>query len=79
LARLIDEADRRRYDPDPVDATWCRQRSAELIEQMATVRILPRQTKVAAEIRLEADRAWMKLQDHVKETVPGTLLPKEGA
>ena len=79
LARLVDEADRRRYDPDPVDATWCRQQAVELIEQMAAVRILPRQTNVAAEIRLEADRAWMKLQEHVKQTVPGALLPKGGA
>lgn len=70
LARLIDDCDRRRYDPDPVPAAWVRTRTAELIARMQELRIEPRQTAVKAAERLEADRAWAGLQEYARREVP---------
>lgn len=76
LARLIDEADRRRYDPEPVAAAWARGRTTELIDWIRKLRIELRQTPVAAAERLEADRAWTALQEfarHQEKPAPSTV------
>lgn len=75
LARLIDQCDRRRYDPDPIPATWVRSRTAELISRMRELRIEPRQTEVPAAERLEADRAWTGLQEYAKQEAPAAAAP----
>lgn len=61
LARLIDDADLRRYDPDPTSAAFHRERVRDLVACMAALRVEPRQTSVAA-ARLQAARvAWSEL------------------
>lgn len=61
FARLVEEADRRRYDPDPVSIDWCREQTSRLIDQMAAVRIVPFQTPVSPEIRIAAEQSWAAL------------------
>ena len=85
LARLIEDADWRRYDPEPVDSAWCRKQAGLLIDQIAAVRIIPRQTPVSPEVRLGADKAWTVLQGFQAETRPrpspdwGPSLSRKGA
>ena len=73
LARLIDDADHRRYDPELVDPIWCRKQAGQLIDQMSAVRIIPRQSPVLPEVRLRAEMAWTALQGFLSET--GTRPP----
>ncbi|MBU8871496.1 MAG: hypothetical protein KOO60_11580 [Gemmatimonadales bacterium] len=68
LARLIDDADCRRYDPELVDPAWCRNQAGQLIHQMSAVRIIPRQTPVPPKTRLGAEKAWTILQDFLAES-----------
>lgn len=71
LARLIDLADLNRYDPAPPAADWCRGQGAELVTQMAEVRVQPRQTPVAAERLLAAQQAWTEVVTGLtRETAP---------
>lgn len=76
LARLVEEADRRRYDPEPVDARWCRARAALLIESMAEERVMPRCTEVPAETRFAAEQAWSRLRDLARDA--GAAVPGSG-
>ncbi len=62
LGRLVDEADRRRYDPAPVTEAWVRERTLELLRCIEGLRIVPRQTPVATERIFDADGAWSELQ-----------------
>lgn len=78
LARLLEEADRCRYDPEPVTTVWARDRAAELIGWMRELRIRPRQTPVGAAEMLEAERAWAALEEYLKnEGATAAALPGE--
>jgi hypothetical protein len=61
LARLIEGADLRRYDPQSPSPAWCRDQAAELVVRMGEVRVLPRLTPVATERLLGAQQAWSEL------------------
>ena len=73
LARLIDDCDRRRYDPDPVQAAWVRTRTGELIARIRELRIEPRQTEVPAVERIAAEQAWSGLQEYARREAPAPL------
>jgi len=68
LARMIDEADLRRYDPDPSSAGWCREQAISLYDQIGRVRILPRYVDVAADLLRDGEAAWADLD---RELSPG--------
>ena len=72
LSRLIEDADRRRYDPEPVDPAWCRKQAGQLIDQMSAVRIVPQHTPVPADVRLGAEKTWAELQSFLAESGPPT-------
>lgn len=61
LARLIEGADLRRYDPQPPSSAWCRDQAAELVVRIGEARVLPRLTPVAPERLLGAQQAWVEL------------------
>ena len=61
LARLLDGADLRRYDPAEPSPQWCREQALDLVRQIAAVRVVPRLTPVAPERLLAAQSAWAEL------------------
>lgn len=61
IARLIEGADLRRYDPQPPSPAWCRDQAAELVVRIAEARVLPRLTPVSPERLLGAQQAWAEL------------------
>lgn len=61
LASLIEDADLRRYDPQPPGTDWCRQQSGRLLGCIADSRVEPRFTPVTAERKLAAVQAWAEL------------------
>ena len=65
FARLIDGADRRRYDPEPLPVAWCRERAVELFAAMAQVRLLPRFTSVEASRLHRAEQEWARLVEEL--------------
>lgn len=62
LARLIDAADLRRYDPEAPPAGWCREQASELVARMAAAKVQPRQTPVEAGRLLAAAKAWAAVE-----------------
>jgi len=62
FARMIDELDHRRYNPEAATPAWCREQAIVLFEQMGKVRVLPRFTEVPAELLLEGEKAWSELK-----------------
>jgi len=58
LAGLIDEADRRRYDPDPPLPAWCREQAVGFYTQVQATRVIPRQSPVTPQRILAAEQAW---------------------
>jgi len=58
LAGLIDDADRRRYDPESPTPARCREQAVEFFRQVQATRIVPRHTPASAERILAADQAW---------------------
>lgn len=61
LARLIDGADLRRYDPQAPTPEWCRAQVAEFVQRLDEARVIPRLTPVAADRLLAAQKAWAEL------------------
>lgn len=61
FARLIDEFDHRRYDPEASAPGWCREQTIELFELMGRIRVMPRFTEVPADLLLEGEQAWSAL------------------
>jgi hypothetical protein len=58
LANLIDEADRRRYDPDPPRPAWCREQAIGFYAQVQATRVMPRVCLVEPALILAAEKAW---------------------
>jgi hypothetical protein len=75
LARIIDAADLRRYDPAAPTAEWCRHEAVDLLAALSATRVMPRQTPVTAERMLEAGKAWTS----VTADLSGTAVPGEVA
>jgi hypothetical protein len=61
LARLIEGADLRRYDPQSPSPAWCREQATELVVRIGEARVLPRLTPVAPGRLLGAQQAWSEL------------------
>lgn len=61
FARLIDLADRRRYDPQPPEASFCREQAVQFLGRIARVRLERHHIEVAPEHQLRADKAWTAL------------------
>ncbi|MBM4131753.1 hypothetical protein FJ250_12115 [bacterium] len=61
LARLLAEADLRRYDPREPEAPFCREQVSRFVACVAAARFEPRYSAVAAERRLAADQAWAEI------------------
>ena len=57
-ANLIDEADRRRYDPDPPRPAWCREQAIGFYAQVQATRVMPRVCPVEPALILAAEKAW---------------------
>ena len=58
FARLVDDLDARRFDPEPVGEGWCREQAAALLAAVGSVRITagpPDPAAAAAWDRLQAD------------------------
>lgn len=72
LAELIDEADLRRYDPEPPAPGWCRERAAEFYRRVQATRVLPRHTPAAPDRIREAETAWTEVARELDPT--GRLL-----
>ena len=62
FARMIDEVDHRRYNPEASTAGWCREQAILLYDQMAAVRIGLRFSTVPASLRREGEMAWADLK-----------------
>lgn len=61
LARLLADADLRRYDPREPEAPHCREQVSRFVACLAAARVQPRYSPVAAERRLAADQAWTEI------------------
>ena len=61
-ARLVDELDHRRYDPEPPSANYCRAQADLLFQLMEKVRIMPRHTSIDAQVLLQGQQAWSWLE-----------------
>ncbi len=61
FARLIDLADRERYNPAAPDTAFCREQSVQLLGRISKVRLERQHIAVAAERKLLADKAWAYL------------------
>jgi hypothetical protein len=62
LARLIDAADLRRYDPEPPVPGWCQAQAVELVARVTAAKVQPRQTPVEAGRLLAAAKAWASVE-----------------
>lgn len=62
FARLVDELDARRFDPEPVGEGWCRERACALLTAVAPVRIAAGPPGLAAGELAVAAAAWERLQ-----------------
>lgn len=62
FARIIDELDLRRYNPESATAAWCREKTILLFAHMGRVRVMPRYTDVPADQLLEGEKAWAELR-----------------
>lgn len=62
FARIIDELDLRRYNPEAASAAWCREKTILLFHHMGRVRVVPRYTDVPADRLLEGEKAWAELR-----------------
>ena len=61
FARLVDLADRERYNPERPDAAFCREQAVQFFGRINRVRVAPRFSPVAPEKMLAAEKAWAAL------------------
>ncbi len=61
FARLIDLADRERYNPAAPDSGICREQSVQFLERIARVRLTGRHPAVTPGRQLAAEKAWSYL------------------
>jgi hypothetical protein len=61
LARLLADADLRRYDPREPEAPHCREQVTRFVACVAAARVTPQYSPVAAERRLAAEQAWAEI------------------
>jgi hypothetical protein len=61
FARLIDELDHRRYNPEAAAGGWCREQAIDLYRQIEAARILPVYCDVPADLLREGETAWAEV------------------
>lgn len=62
FVRLVDEADRRRYDPEPVSEAFCLEQVALFLEAVAAVRIAPAAGSLPGDELAAGEAAWRRLR-----------------
>ena len=62
FARLVDEVDHHRYDPETSAPGWCRDQAIHFFQLMGKVRVTPRYSEVPAELLIEGEKAWVELR-----------------
>jgi hypothetical protein len=61
FARLISDADRRRFDPEPPEASWCREQAVQFFGRLARVRVTESPRGLSPTQEREAQAAWRRL------------------
>lgn len=61
FGRLIDLADRQRYNPEVPEPAFCREQAVQLLGRVARVRLETKYTAIAPEELLAAQKAWAVL------------------
>ena len=62
FVRLVDRVDRRRYDPEPVSESFCREQVAGFLAAIAAVRITPAAGSLPGKEIAHGERAWRWLR-----------------
>jgi len=62
FVRLVDRVDRRRYDPEPVSESFCREQVACFLAAIAAVRIAPAAGSLPGTEIARGERAWLRLR-----------------
>jgi hypothetical protein len=78
LAGIVDEADRRRYDPEPPTPARCREQAVAFYSSVQSTRILPRQTSISPDRVLAAEKAWTAVARELDPTGRLVAASREG-
>jgi len=73
FARMIDEVDHRRYNPEASGGGWCRDQAILLYVHMDKERILPRYSKVSVDLQRQGETAWTEVGRELSIGAGGVL------